>query len=73
MLHLPASPSASPTSTTPFFPRNPTAQELRVLQRELDKALTYYRAHLDDARKLLQFGQIFRSPGTALGELRHTR
>jgi hypothetical protein len=68
MLHLPASQRVSHLYNA-VLSRNPTAQELRVLQRELDKALTYYRAHLDDARKLLQFGQNLPEPRTALGEL----
>ncbi|MBK8040060.1 MAG: PSD1 domain-containing protein [Verrucomicrobiaceae bacterium] len=32
--------------------RKPTAKELSVLQRELDRALTHYRKHPEDARKL---------------------
>lgn len=32
--------------------RNPTAKEQSVLQRELDRALTHYRTHPDDAHKL---------------------
>ncbi len=32
--------------------RKPTAKELSVLQRELDRALTHYREHPEDARKL---------------------
>jgi len=32
--------------------REATAKELTVLQRELDRALTHYRAHPEDARKL---------------------
>jgi len=32
--------------------RQATAKELAVLQRELDRALTHYRAHPEDARKL---------------------
>ena len=32
--------------------RQPTAQEIAVLQRELDRALNHYRQHPEDARKL---------------------
>ena len=32
--------------------REPTAKELAVLQRELDRALAHYREHPEDARKL---------------------
>ena len=32
--------------------REPTAKELSVLQREFDRALTHYREHPEDARKL---------------------
>jgi hypothetical protein len=32
--------------------REPTAKELSVLQRELDRALAHYREHPEDARKL---------------------
>jgi hypothetical protein len=32
--------------------RDASAQELAVLQRELDRALAHYRAHPEDARKL---------------------
>ena len=32
--------------------REPTAKELSVLQRELDRALAHYREHTEDARKL---------------------
>jgi hypothetical protein len=32
--------------------REPSAKELAVLQRELDRALAHYREHPEDARKL---------------------
>jgi hypothetical protein len=44
--------------------RAPTADELAVLQRELDRALKHYRAHPTDAAKFVQTGQA--APQTPL-------
>ena len=46
--------------------RPPTEPELKVLQRELEKALAYYGSHLDQAKTLLQFGQRIPESGADL-------
>jgi hypothetical protein len=49
--------------------RAPRAEETRVLQRELDQALTYYRAHPEDAAKFLHAGQATPDPNLDPAEL----
>jgi hypothetical protein len=49
--------------------RNGTPRELAIVQRVLGDALEYYGAHLEEARKLLRFGQRIPGPEVDLQSL----
>lgn len=49
--------------------RKPTPDEIRILSSGLQSRLTYYRAHLDEAQKLIAVGDTPSGPGYAPPEL----